>query len=773
MFALVAAAAAFASWGATAALTGAVILGATITATAASLIGAVVGLVVSAAGAMLLASTVKRPSLPDYAQDRKLAVRSGIEPRRVVYGRSLVSGPPVYMGSSGSQKEYVHVVLVVAGHPIDGFEEVWINNQRIVLNAAGVGGMDGLDRAGGAFGGTVRIHTFDGTQVAASGALQTDIPSDWTADHKLLGLAYIYVRILFSREHFEQFDTISAVVRGKKVYDPRDASTAWSPNAALCILDYLTSTDGIGADLAEEVEETYWEAAANICDEPVALTSGGSVTEPRYELHGSFKLDQTPIDIVRDLLSSCGGALTYVNGRYRLHVAAYESPAVTLTQTDLAGDIRVIPTPPRRSVINRIHGTYIDPAQKWVGVAFPPVEVSTFEAEDGEVIIHDAPFPFCTSRTQVQRLARIALLRARRGLTVEVPLKLTGHQITAWSTFGLTMPDFSWTNKAFRVLSWRYDPASKIITITAQEEQSSSYTWLYSDAGPDLSTDTPTLASPLDIAAPASLTLSATTDIQDDGSTVPALLVTWVSPANPFVTATEVQWRRNGTTPWSAVEVPMPGNRVVLAPLLSNVDYDVRVRAKGGLRLSAWTSTATDTVEPDTTAPGLPTSISATGTSTGISIAWTKPADNDFQAVEVWENTSSSTTGRYYVGESSGGGFLRSGLGGGVQRWYWLRSRDRTGNLSAFTSSVNATSSTVGTADITQWAASGWKSTAANNTVGFDDIDFTTVLSASITVPDGGAVVIHVHMDVGFVALPGDSGDGVSGEGGDAGGGDS
>lgn len=767
---LVAAAAAFAAWGASAAAVsaGLVVAGSF----GATLIGAAVGLVVSIAGSMLLSAFSKKPSLPEYGQDRKQAVRSAIEPRRVVYGRVMVSGPVVFMGSSGTQQEYLNIVVPVAGHPIDDFEEVWINNERIILADPGVGGMDALDRAGGALGGTVRIHTYDGTQTAADPALVTDCPDDWTEAHVGHGIPYMVLRILYRRDVIDSFETIRAVVRGKKVYDPRTETTAWSDNAALCILDYLTADYGIRALIGSEVELPYWEAAANIADEDVGLVSGGSITEKRYTLNGSFKLDQKPADIMEELLSSCGGALTYVGGLYRLHVAAYESPSITFSESDFAGNIKISPKPPRASRINRVNGTYISPDQAWSAVSFPPVVVPDFEEEDGEVIVHAVEFPHVTSRTQVQRLARMALLRSRQGLTVQVPLKLTGHQVTAWSTIGLTVAALDWTNKAFRVQSWAFDPVSSIITITAQEEASSSYTWVYTDAGPDLSDTDPTLISPLDIVAPSGLTLTATTALQGDGGTVPALLVEWTAQANPYVTSTEVQWRVDGDGDWSSIEVPAPGVKVVLSPLVSGLDYDVRVRVRSGLRLSDWTSTETDTAAADTTAPSVPGSVSATGISTGISLSWTKPPESDFVAVEVWENTSSDAGTRYYVGQSTGSGYLRSGLGGGVLRYFWVRSYDRSGNYSAFASVVSATSSLVGTGDLNVGAVTKLYSDKDTAALNLYDGTIETVLSFAVVVPDADSIVrFHALLDLYQAALPGNSGDNEGGGAGDGEGG--
>ena len=54
--------------------------------------------------------------------------------------------------------------------------------------------------------------------------------------------------------------TFSAIVKGKKVFDPRTSTTAWSANAALCLRDYLTSDYGLGAN-SDEINDTVFSTA--------------------------------------------------------------------------------------------------------------------------------------------------------------------------------------------------------------------------------------------------------------------------------------------------------------------------------------------------------------------------------------------------------------------------------------------------------------------------------------------------------------------------------
>ena len=116
----------------------------------------------------------------------------------------------------------------------------------------------------------------------------------WTDAHRQTGRTKLYVRLIASPDKFPNgVPTITAVVQGRKVYDPRSVTTAYSANAALCVDDYLTNTAfGFGATYASEVDEDALVAAANVCDENVTLAAGG--TEDRYAVGGAFLTSATP-----------------------------------------------------------------------------------------------------------------------------------------------------------------------------------------------------------------------------------------------------------------------------------------------------------------------------------------------------------------------------------------------------------------------------------------------------------------------------------------------
>ncbi len=112
----------------------------------------------------------------------------------------------------------------------------------------------------------------------------------------------------------------------------------------------------------------------------------------------------------------------------------------------------------------------------------------------------------------------------------------------------------------------------------------------------------------------------------------------------------------------------------------------------------------------DTIPPGIPQNLVATGQFSSIWLEWDNPADTDLAYVEIWEKTESSTPDPVVdlnkrVGQTSAGpgahdGAVRSGLGNGVTRYYWVRAVDLSGNKSGFSSVATATTQTINSGDL-------------------------------------------------------------------------
>ena len=213
----------------------------------------------------------------------------------IIYGQQRVGGVVFYRSTTENQ-QYLHTLLAFAGHEVEEIGTVYADDIALTIDSSGYVTNDQFvikddDNNFSSYALRIKKHLGASDQTADADLVAED--SAWTADHRARGVAYIYIRASFDPNVFPRgLPNFSAIVKGKKVYDPRSASTVWSDNAALCLRDYLVSDYGLGAETTE-INDTQFFAAANLCDETVNLSAGG--TEKRYTVNGSF-VTSLPLD---------------------------------------------------------------------------------------------------------------------------------------------------------------------------------------------------------------------------------------------------------------------------------------------------------------------------------------------------------------------------------------------------------------------------------------------------------------------------------------------
>ena len=212
----------------------------------------------------------RKRSLED-VMERKTTIRSAVTPMRVVYGEAMVSGPMIYAQVTGTDKEYLHVVLALAGHTVQGFGEVYFDDVK-------VGALDGSGNVTtGEFAGLARIQFSIGAGTAYPD-LVTESAGKWTTNHKGSGIASLYCRLKWDQDKFPGgIPQIRVLVRGAKCLDTRDSVVRYTHNPALILRDYLTAPRGLNCSTSE-IDVSSVTAAANVCDGWVALATGTSIS---------------------------------------------------------------------------------------------------------------------------------------------------------------------------------------------------------------------------------------------------------------------------------------------------------------------------------------------------------------------------------------------------------------------------------------------------------------------------------------------------------------
>jgi len=213
----------------------------------------------------------------------KVATRTPTSPRQIIYGQARVGGTITHVETSGTDNYKLSMIVVLAGHEVESLEEVLINDTKLTTTSSGgfqyatnsrFINTDNENNFGS--GRLLRFIFKDGSQTTAD-SLVTSNTSLGTND-KFIGVSYIFIQMVFDSEAFGGgIPPLAFVIKGKKVYDPRTSSTAWSDNPALCVRDYITNTTyGLKATSSEVLDTTAlggFSAAANTCD-----TAAGAIT---------------------------------------------------------------------------------------------------------------------------------------------------------------------------------------------------------------------------------------------------------------------------------------------------------------------------------------------------------------------------------------------------------------------------------------------------------------------------------------------------------------
>jgi hypothetical protein len=157
-----------------------------------------------------------------------------------------MSGPITLLHVSASK--HLYILITLSAHPVQEIGNVHLNDEILEIDSSGIvsGKYYGsviVKKGLGTTAGDADLHAF----LIAENLTAKDGSPLWTANHLQVGCGKILVRLAPSRNTFPSgIPNISAVVRGKKVYDPRTATTYYSANAALCIRDYLLDTAQLG-----------------------------------------------------------------------------------------------------------------------------------------------------------------------------------------------------------------------------------------------------------------------------------------------------------------------------------------------------------------------------------------------------------------------------------------------------------------------------------------------------------------------------------------------
>ena len=467
----------------------------------------------------------------DTDRARQTTVRSTIEPRKLVYGETMISGVVSFAQVDGANNKNLHQVIAIAGHKLTSIDKIFLDDYSIDLSTQ----VDGSgDVTSGKFAkktnedGTletmVHIETRDGSAsqtaysdlVTAFAGTGLNAGKGYESTHRGDGVASIYTRWTIHEGTRETWDevggiqNIKAVVKGKAVYDPRldvaagnnagdnpttaayikysdGATTAThqrdlqGQNPALMLADYLMeSSFGLGIP-ASKIDWAAVVTAADACDFLVPIPT--SQTQKRFFGSGVIFGSDNHRKSISKILSGMNGDLIYSQGKYIIKAGIHEASSLAFTEDDLAGDFTVKTSIPRADRFNTIKGMFIDPDSNYKMTEFAPRTVSGAVARDnGEVLEEEVKLTFTSDRYVAQRIAIKKVNQSFLQTTLSLPVNLKGMKVAVGDRITLALNDFAtidadWNpNKEFKVIGWSFSESGNgAIDLSLIEDDSARY----------------------------------------------------------------------------------------------------------------------------------------------------------------------------------------------------------------------------------------------------------------------------------------------------------
>lgn len=301
---------------------------------------------------------------------------------------------------------------------------------------------------------TFRFYNGSTTQAAGSGLVAGY--SEWTSNHQLKGKAYIHITLRYDKDRMTGIPTITALLDGREVYDPRDLTTKFESNPALCVRDYLTN-DFYGRDIAEEaIDDTSFIAAANYCDEQITITDQEYDTTPtgtnfyvgdRYNCNAVVDTKIPIFENIQKLLLSMRGWLTYTNGLYKLIADKETSSYHTFDEHNIVGGISAS-LGTKRNTFNEVKLIFPNSLNNW-----DSDEVTYFSdtikntLDNGLPLIKDITINTISNQHQALYIALQELKQSRQQISISFTTGMEGLLVETGDVIRVRNLHYGWGTK--------------------------------------------------------------------------------------------------------------------------------------------------------------------------------------------------------------------------------------------------------------------------------------------------------------------------------------
>ncbi|MFL9668985.1 phage tail protein [Variovorax sp. AB1(2024)] len=481
----------------------------------------------------------------------------------------------------------------------------------------------------------IRWHLGSPDQTA-DGGMTAMLPGVWTWDHRARGVAYLVCQFAYNDTALPSgIPTVTARIRGARVYDPRDGATRFSENPALLMRHVITHPQFGKRTSISAAEDARFIAAANACDTGISYT--GSDWVPMFRAASVFPFGSRARDVLDDLAQAMGGEWAYAAGEFYVRAGVYQLPVMDLTDEDLVVEQRAVdgsvtqlpmtisPHRPRAEKVNMVAIRIWDQAANYVETAIRPLRADALVADDGAELSQEVTMPAVFYAGQAWHIAGIMLRDGRDPMTAILPFKMRAYPLEIFDGIRLTLTRYGIVNKEFRIVGRTFNP-NGVVQLSLKETTAAIFQY---GAGflPGGYAPNTGLPKPWDIRPPSILSISSGEDqliVQNDGTIINGVRVTWAPIADQSIAIggnVELQYMVLPSSPWVSVLVPGDAKEVKFYGVEDLAMIMVRLRTRNSLAVSDWGAQVLHQVIGKTEPPPNIENLSISGSV----LSWTMP----------------------------------------------------------------------------------------------------------------------------------------------------
>jgi len=353
----------------------------------------------------------------------------------LIYGKCRVGVNWVYVGTTGDDNKYLHIIGVIGEGPINGIAQD--------------GGVDQLFLDGNIWtdwgASYVHYEVFTGTSTQnVCATLHSAIP-EW--NDPLRYTAYIYVRLKYDIDKWVKKPDITLTVEGLKVYDPTDDVTAYSNNPALATYDMITRSSKRGGMQigSARIDADSFDTTKDYC------TTKGWTANMVINENNSIS------DNIQLVLNCFRGGIIYSENLFKLRFRDmnYENTAVMTFDEDDILESSPLTIRPNANLFNRpncIRAIFNNSAKKYTEdvLSFPD---STAITADGDYREREIKLLGLSTLDKVQPMSYYYLERWRWGNVANFGVISKAMSLEPYDLIQVTHDLPGWADQDLRVLA--------------------------------------------------------------------------------------------------------------------------------------------------------------------------------------------------------------------------------------------------------------------------------------------------------------------------------